>query len=102
MEGAIQNCLRNYIEQTLCPLLTPGKIIIMDNATFHKSKNTKLLIESKKCTLFYLPPYSPERNPIEHYWAILKRKIKHVRKTVTDLLASVIESLEQTKLFGTP
>ena len=69
-----------------------GKIIIMDNATFHKGKEIKELIEKRKCTLLYLPPYSPERNPIEHYWAVLKRAVKHFRKTISDITESIILS----------
>ena len=48
----------------------------MDNAAFHKSSRTKELIESVGCTILYQPPYSPDLNPIEKQWAILKRKFK--------------------------
>ncbi len=91
---------KNYIKNKLCPLLTPGKIIIMDNATFHKGKEIKEQIEKHQRILLYLPPYSPERNPIEHYWAVLKRSLKHFRKMISDITESIILSLEKTKLFG--
>ncbi len=48
----------------------------MDNATFHKSLKTRELIEAAGCFLIFLPPYSPDLNPIEKYWANLKAKIK--------------------------
>ena len=51
------------------PQLKPGQVIILNNASFHKSERTKKLIESAKCKLFFLPPYSPELNPIEKFWA---------------------------------
>ena len=48
----------------------------MDNAAFHKSEHTKILIETADCELLFLPPYSPDLNPIEKFWANLKAKIK--------------------------
>jgi len=50
--------------------------VIMDNAAFHKSQKTKELIESVGCKLIFLPPYSPDLNPIEKFWANMKRWIK--------------------------
>ena len=69
-----------WLEQVLLPELQPGQIVLMDNASFHKSTTTKTLIESKGCTLRYLPTYSPDLNPIEPQWAILKARLrKHKR-----------------------
>ena len=61
-----------WIEKILLPELKKGQIIIMDNATFHKSERTKILIESAGCQLLFLPPYSPDFNPIEMFWARFK------------------------------
>lgn len=47
----------------------------MDNAAFHKSQNTRAIIEEAGCGLIFLPPYSPDLNPIEKFWANLKKKI---------------------------
>ena len=52
-----------YIEKVLLPILMPGQTVIMDNASFHKSKKIQQLIESKGCKLLYLPAYSPDFNP---------------------------------------
>jgi transposase len=49
----------------------------MDNASFHKSKRTKELIKSVGCRIIFLPPYSPDYNPIEKFWANMKRWIKN-------------------------
>lgn len=65
-----------YIEQVLLPTLTRGQTVIMDNASFHKDKKIKTLIESVGCKLIYLPAYSPDFNPIENCWFPLKNKIR--------------------------
>jgi len=54
----------------------PGQFVVMDNASFHKSQKTKELIESVGCKVIFLPPYSPDLNPIEKFWANMKRWIK--------------------------
>lgn len=70
-----------WLKQCLLPVLKPGQIVIMDNAAFHKSQRTKELIESVGCSLLFQPPYSPDLNPIEKIWAVLKRKFrKHKHK----------------------
>jgi transposase len=65
-----------YIENILVPELKPNQIVIMDNATFHKSPKVQEAIEGAGCRLIYLPPYSPDLNPIEHYWHKIKNKIR--------------------------
>ena len=56
----------------LIPQLTPGDIIIIDNATFHKGEAIKKVVESAGCEIWYLPAYSPDLNKIENWWAVLK------------------------------
>lgn len=65
-----------WVEKFLIEELKPGQVIIMDNAAFHKSKRTRELIESVGCRLIFLPPYSPDLNPIEKFWANMKKWIK--------------------------
>ena len=67
-----------WIEDFLIPVLKPGQVVIFDNATFHKSPKTKKLIEGAGCTLLFLPPYSPDYNPIKIFWAHFKAKIKSI------------------------
>jgi len=86
-----------YIEKALCPTLRKSQVVIMDHATFHKSQIIKDLIEEKGCTLLYLPPYSPERNPIEKYWSLLKRKIKKFRLTIEDIYEAITLALRETQ-----
>jgi transposase len=54
-----------WLEKMLIPELKAGQTVIMDNASFHKSPIVKNLIEAAGCKLVYLPPYSPDLNPIE-------------------------------------
>lgn len=73
-----------WLKKCLLPELKEGQIIVMDNAAFHKSKETKKLIKSVGCRFLYQPPYSPDLNPIEQQWAVLKRKFrKHKHKFKT-------------------
>ncbi|NSM56356.1 hypothetical protein HET73_01860 [Wolbachia endosymbiont of Atemnus politus] len=58
----------------LIPILKPGQTIVLDNASFHKSERTKELIENAGCKILFLPPYSPDLNPIEHFWFACNKK----------------------------
>ena len=73
VQGNIDTDVFNaWVEKFLISELTPNSIVIMDNATFHKSKKTKELLMEHGHTLEFLPPYSPDLNPIEHKWAHAK------------------------------
>ena len=65
-----------WVEQFLIKELKPGQVVVMDNAAFHRSHKTKELIESIDCKIIFLPPYSPDLNPIEKFWANMKRWIR--------------------------
>lgn len=72
-QGSINTEVFNgWVEQDLIPKLPAGSVVIMDNATFHKSKSMKENLEKLGHILLYLPPYSPDLNPIEHKWAQAK------------------------------
>ena len=64
----------SWFDQILVPELTPGKIIILDNAKVHKSPEILDLADSAGCKVVFLPPYSPDLNPIEKFWANLKEQ----------------------------
>lgn len=63
-----------WVAKDLLPKLPKDSVVVMDNATFHKRKDIQHLIEKAGHTLLFLPPYSPDLNPIEHKWAELKAK----------------------------
>ena len=54
-----------YLEQMLAPTLRPGEVVVMDNLSAHKGERVREMIEGHGCELIYLPPYSPDLNPIE-------------------------------------
>jgi transposase len=79
----------DWVEKFLIKELKAGQVVVMDNASFHKSQKTKELIESVDCTIIFLPPYSPDLNPIEKFWANMKRWIKN-KVTETSKLFEII------------
>jgi len=79
-----------WVEHFLIKELKPGQFVVMDNASFHKSQKTKDLIESVGCKLIFLPPYSPDLNPIEKFWANMKRWIKQQIENFGHLFDSIV------------
>ena len=65
-----------WFEWWICPLLREGSVIIMDNASFHKKGNLIRIALSYGLSIIWLPPYSPDKNPIEHVWANLKNWLR--------------------------
>lgn len=76
-----------WCQQFLCPLLDDTSVIVLDNAAFHKSKATRTLIEETGAKLLFLPPYSPDLNPIEHDFGAIKkiREYNHL-KSIDDII----------------
>ena len=69
-----------WFEELLLPSLPKDTVIVMDNASFHRKDRLLAIAEAKSYRLIFLPPYSPELNPIEKFWACLKRRLKKVIK----------------------
>lgn len=67
-----------WFEHSLLKEASPGSVIIIDNATFHKKSVLPDLAKSCGCEVLFLPPYSPDLNPIEKKWAWLKRKLREI------------------------
>lgn len=86
-----------WLETFLLPILKKGQIIIMDNCSIHKSLKVKELIASVGCRLLYLPPYSPDLNPIENYWAVMKGNIKKIRNNFEDIVEAIDQTLTNEK-----
>ncbi len=106
-DGPINSqCFRAYVEQLLVPVLEPGDIVVMDNLGSHKSAAIRQMIRVAGARLWYLPPYSPDLNPIEQAFAKIKHWMRAAQKrTVQDTwrhigaLVSTIEPSECANYF---
>ncbi len=100
-DGACNTLLfEAYIEKNLCPILRIGQIVVLDNASIHKSQKTRDLIEKRGCKLIFLPPYSPDLNPIEQYWAVLKKYIKKISGIFENRWDCIEYAILETMAFG--
>lgn len=92
-EGSCTTALFNaWLAQELCPQLYAKHVVVMDNAAFHKSALTQALITGTGATLLFLPPYSPDFNPIEHDFATLKRQREYREQDSLDILVKTYRS----------
>jgi transposase len=77
LDGPInRDAFETYVEKVLIPELSPGAIVIMDNLSSHKGQRVRQMIEAAGASLLYLPPYSPDFNPIENAFAKLKALLR--------------------------
>ena len=65
-----------WFEKQLLPALPPDAVVVMDNASFHRKAQLISVAQKYGFRLIFLPPYSPEYNPIENFWARLKRRLR--------------------------
>jgi transposase len=79
-----------YVAQVLVPTLQAGQIVVLDNLSAHTSQRTRDMIEAVGCTLRFLPPYSPDFNPIEWAFSKLKTWLRQVAARTTDALETAI------------
>jgi transposase len=85
-----------YVEQMLAPTLNAGDIVIMDNLPAHKAGGVRAAIEAVGATLLYLPPYSPDFNPIEMAFAKLKALLRGVAaRTIPALWQTIAAALDR-------
>lgn len=91
LEGAINGeVFRAYVEQMLAPTLEPDDIVVMDNLGSHKVAGVREAIEARGATLLYLPPYSPDLNPIEQVFAKLKSILRSAAARTREALWAAI------------
>jgi transposase len=84
-EGTCDTDVFNFwLEKMLCPRLRNDHLVILDNAAFHKSPETVRLIEQTGAKILFLPPYSPDFNPIEHDFAALKKNREYNENATID------------------
>jgi transposase len=87
-----------YIETSFVAELEPGSIVVMDNLPVHKNKRVADAIEAAGCTLVFLPPYSPDYNPIENMWSKAKAWL---RKAAARTFENVVDAVGQALLAVT-
>lgn len=91
-----RDAFRAYVRHVLAPTLRPGDIVVMDNLPAHKGTETRGMIEAAGATLLYLPPYSPDFNPIENAFAKLKALLrKAAARTIADLWTTIGNAIDQ-------
>ena len=79
-----------FVEQVLCPALKPGDMVVMDNLSSHKVAGVREQIEARGAELLYLPPYSPDLNPIEKAWAKIKQLLRSAKARSKEALEQAI------------
>jgi transposase len=82
-----------YLDHVLCPQLRPGDVVVMDNLSSHKIRGVRERIEAAGAELLYLPPYSPDLNPIEKAWSKLKLLLRSAKARTKDVLDQAITDL---------
>ena len=83
----------NWFEFTLIPRIPRKSYIVLDNATFHRKKQLRKLARKYKCKIIFLPPYSPELNPIEKRWANTKKKLRSNSHLFDDFFQAILFNL---------
>jgi transposase len=96
IEGAVDGIVfLSYVEQVLVPTLTVGDVVIMDNLGAHKVKGVREAIEAAGAKLIYLPPYSPDLNPIEKCWSKIKTYFRAVKARTKEALEQALKEVLQ-------
>lgn len=98
VDGAVNaDVFESFIEQVLVPTLRPGDVVIMDNLSSHKRQRTRTLIEAAGAELVYLPPYSPDLNPIEMVFSKIKQTLRSLalrtRETLWTTMQAVLDRI---------
>lgn len=85
---------RSYVEECLSPVLRAGDIVVMDNLASHKVTGVQEAIESAGASVWYLPPYSPDLNPIEKLWSKVKAWLRRMAaRTIDELITAIGDAL---------
>jgi transposase len=93
-----------YVERVLAPTLRKGRVVVMDNLSAHKGERVRELIEGLGCELVYLPPYSPDLNPIEEAFGKMKDLIRkaeaRTKETLLEAIGAAISALSARDARG--
>jgi transposase len=105
VEGAVDGkAFETYVEHFLLPTLECGQIVVMDNLSVHKSNRVERLIEQAGATLMFLPPYSPDFNPIEEAFSkvksILRRASSRSKEALLEATGSALDAITPEDIRG--
>lgn len=90
-EGSMdEQAFFTYVAHVLVPTLRPGDIVILDNLSAHKSPRVEAVVRSAGAYLVFLPPYSPDYNPIEQCWSSIKRSLRKAKARTFDTLLEAL------------
>ena len=91
IQGAMNGpAFETYIETQLAPALAPGTVVILDNLSTHKSQRAAQALKKRGCWFLFLPPYSPDLNPIEMAFAKLKAHLRRIGARTFDTLIEAL------------
>jgi transposase len=105
VEGATtREVFEAYLERALAPTLRPGQVVVMDNLSAHKGGRVREIVEARGCELLYLPPYSPDFNPIEQAFSkikgLLRRAGARTRESLIEAMGLALESVSARDAQG--
>jgi transposase len=93
-----------YLKGALAPSLKPGQVVIMDNLSSHKGSRVRELVEHRGCEILYLPPYSPDLNPIEEAFAklkvLLRRAGARTREALIEAMGRALDAVTASDARG--
>jgi transposase len=93
-----------YVEQVLCPTLLAGDVVILDNLGAHKVRGIREAIEARGAEVIYLPPYSPDLNPIEQCWSKIKSVVRAIgarsREALEEAIKQAIETISEANALA--
>ncbi len=92
-EPADREIFLAYLDHGLCPKLRPGQVVVMDTLSTHKVDGVRARIEAAGAELLYLPPYSPDLNPLEKAWSKLKTLLRSVKARTREALDQALADL---------
>lgn len=94
VDGAVDgDIFTAFVQEVLAPSLKPGDLVVMDNLSSHKGPRIRALLEAQGATLLYLPPYSPDFNPIEMIFAKIKQALRSLACRTREALWTVMQSV---------
>jgi transposase len=105
VEGSTNGTIfETYLEEVLLPTLKRGQVVVMDNLSAHKAQRVRELIEGEGCELIYLPPYSPDYNPIEQAFSKIKSYLRAAcarsQQTLVEIIGEALRTITVSDAEG--